>query len=138
MFKVEIKTFQWRHWHLSGVFFVNSSIKEKFVLKVSWYWVMCSNSLHFPYYNITTIIDTWSLPRQNKYSNTRGLHLTFCIYSFIQKKFCMKTSLTNSLFHDLWWHRGFMKGIKEVESGNREEVNRWGFLFKNVNVWVRK
>ena len=44
----------------------------------------------------------------------------------------MKTSPTNKLFFIFC---SFMKRIKkEVESGNFEEINKWGYLFENVNV----
>ena len=47
----------------------------------------------------------------------------------------MKTSPTNKVFLIFCSNEsGFMKRIKKVESGNLEEVNKWGYLFENVNI----
>ena len=47
----------------------------------------------------------------------------------------MKTSPTNKVFLIFCSNEsGFMKRIKKVDSGNLEEVNKWGYLFENVNI----
>ena len=88
---------------------------------------MCSNSVsQLSLYHVTSdlLIPEVCLIKA-EYSNN---HLS-------KNNFCMKTSPTNKVFFIFCSNAsGFMKRIKEVESGNLEEVNKWGYLFENVNV----